>query len=292
MKRLHEHQDVNSDIEHRWPGSGAHRAEQTHGTIVAVSADQEADRLKASVDEDEGKLKKANKRIERLMGEKSQLKSLLDKRDYEIQQLNRELGGHASGRRLFRTTHGEATSASHRPSALLASIGERIKAMFVREPDAANGAVASRETAMSGKSTFRPLIVRRQNRSIQQIVIAVILGLDKEEIERLLPIIERDCASKNMTPLFLIDMDAFEVLRSRDLIFEYLPPMDDRDRFDPSLHWDLYVQRRLALIRKKWDPVRVVAFGASAMKTLRLWGSSPFEDTPLPAISGEAATSQ
>ena len=292
MKRLNDLQDVNSDIEPLWPEPGANRAEKVPVAMVAAGAESEAARLQESLEEQDAMLRKASKRIERLLGEKSQLKSLLDKRDHEIQQLNRELGGHASGRRLLKTRNAASSSETPRPPALLTSVGERIRAIFVREQYPAENAAVSRETEMSQKGEFQPLIARQQNGSVQQIIIAVLLGLDKEEIERLLPIIERDCASKGMTPLFLIDMDAFEMLRSRDLIFEYLPPVDDRDRFDPSLHWDLYIQRRLALIRRKWDPVRVVAFGAPAMKTLKLWCSSPFEDAPLPAISGEIEQSR
>ncbi|NJO36290.1 MAG: hypothetical protein HC871_00175 [Rhizobiales bacterium] len=127
-----------------------------------------------------------------------------------------------------------------------------------------------------------PLGARRGGDLGQPVVGVILLGLGQEDIERLLPIIERDCSSKKMKPLCLVDLDAFELLRTRGLIFEYLPPMEERDRFDRSLHWDLYLQRRLAIVRRKWNPVRVVAFGTVAMKTLTLWSSSPFEDKPLP----------
>lgn len=291
MKRLHDLENVNSDIEHLWPKPGVRPGEQAPGAIAVASAGQEIERLNASVDELDTALKKADRRIERLIGERSQVRALLDKRDQEIQKLNRELGGHNGGRRLVRGPGGTLPPASRSLSAFVTWVGERMRGAFAGRTKAAETHAVTREPNAAGKGVSQPLIARRQNRSSQQIVIAIMFGLNKEDVERLIPIIERDCASKKMTPLFLTDIDAFEVLRSRDLIFEYLPPAGDRNRFDPSLHWDLYLQRRLALIRKKWDPVRVVAFGALATKALTLWCSSPFEDTPLPATTSEAAVS-
>lgn len=41
---------------------------------------------------------------------------------------------------------------------------------------------------------------------------------------------------------------------------------------------DLYRLRRLALIRRKWQPVGVVGFGPASGAWLREWRDSPFED--------------
>ncbi|MGH6919149.1 MAG: hypothetical protein ACREJ0_15760, partial [Geminicoccaceae bacterium] len=81
----------------------------------------------------------------------------------------------------------------------------------------------------------------------------------------------------------------FDLFRARGRIFEYLPPPEARERFAPDLHWDLYLLRRLALIRRKWQPVRVVAFGRTAAEVVQLWRDSPFEATPIPAaLKGRA----
>jgi hypothetical protein len=86
-----------------------------------------------------------------------------------------------------------------------------------------------------------------------------------------------------MMPLLLTDNDAFELLREHDIIFEYLPPAEDRQQFDRHLSWNLYLQRRLAIIREKWQPARVIALGQVAADMLKLWQQSPFEEIPLPA---------
>ncbi|MDH3663830.1 MAG: hypothetical protein OEU92_28085 [Alphaproteobacteria bacterium] len=253
-----------------------------------MTTDQEVARLTASLDDLNEAVAKANKRIYRLQGEKGQLASLLDQRDEQIQHLNRELGGHLPAGNVAAAAKGKTSSLRDSPTATFGSMADRIRAFFVDSPKVTNDVVASQKTAQFDKSGPALLGARRLGGSAQQTVIVLLLGLGREEIERLLPIVERDCSSRGMTPLYLIDIDAFELLRGRGSIFEYLPPADDRDRFDSSLNWDLYIQRRLALIRRKWDPVRIIAFGTSAMSTLTLWSSSPFEDTPLPAVLGDA----
>ncbi|MGH6901847.1 MAG: hypothetical protein ACREIR_03825, partial [Geminicoccaceae bacterium] len=79
------------------------------------------------------------------------------------------------------------------------------------------------------------------------------------------------------------DNDAFQLFRGRRVLFEFLPPPSDRERLAPELDWRLFTLRRLALIRRKWQPVRVVAFGRAAGEAVQLWLDSPFETTPIPA---------
>ena len=47
----------------------------------------------------------------------------------------------------------------------------------------------------------------------------------------------------------------------------------------------LYRLRRLALLRRKWQPVRIVAFGAAASTLVREWVASPFEDPSIHAVA-------
>lgn len=281
MKRLNELNHMHGDIERLWAKPGPDHREQTRANLVPLTTDSEVDRLKASIEELNGSLDKATRRINRLLGEKTQLRALLEKRDEQVQQLNRELGGYVS---VHRTTTPDDASASRMRSVsadTVTSLLERIKGLFSQKVKASDLAEASKPNfkVSTGK---RASLIARHNGEARPLIAILMMGLEREEIERLLPIVERDCTSRAMAPLCLVDIDAFELLRRRGLTFEYLPPADDRDRFDASLHWDLYIQRRLAVIRRKWDPVRVVAFGAAATKTLTLWSSSPFENAPLP----------
>jgi hypothetical protein len=47
--------------------------------------------------------------------------------------------------------------------------------------------------------------------------------------------------------------------------------------------------RRLALLRRKWQPVRIVAFGPSAAQLLQHWKDSPFEDDSIHTVVAAAA---
>lgn len=268
---------MNSDIKRLWTETGADGPEKGHGSLIPLPTDKDIVRLRES-------LEKANRRINRLLGEKKQLSSILDKRDEQIERLHRELGRLASAQDV--TARNDRTSRFREPlTTALASAAARIGNFFGKHSktnDAPSGGDQSEATATSRQSS---LVARQKPDSDQQVIAVLLFGLNRNELEQLLPVIERDCSSKRVFPLCLVDMDAFELLRGRGLIFEYLPPADDRHRFDSALNWDLYTQRRLAIIRRKWDPVRFVAFGAPATKALTLWSSSPFEMTPLPDAS-------
>ena len=43
--------------------------------------------------------------------------------------------------------------------------------------------------------------------------------------------------------------------------------------------------RRLALLRRKWQPVRIVAFGPAAARLLLQWKDSPFEDDSIQQVA-------
>jgi hypothetical protein len=95
--------------------------------------------------------------------------------------------------------------------------------------------------------------------------------------------VERHCAKRDLAPLLLTDNDSFELFRGRRVLFEFLPGSAERERFAAELDWRLFTLRRLALIRRKWQPVRVVAFGRAAAEVVQLWLDSPFETTAIPA---------
>lgn len=248
--------------------------------------------LQAELDDVKQSLERANKRINRLLGEKSQLSALLEKRDDQIDRLNRELGVQTSLQAAAEAKGGKKSTAFDSLAGTCVSALKRTRAFFIQWSGKKEHPGAGRQAATSGKSDETHLIAHHGGNAEHRIVGIVLFGLEKDEIERLLPIVERDCSSRGMKPLCLIDVDAFELLRGRGLIFEYLPPEKERDRFDASLNWILYLQRRLAIIRRKWNPVRIVAFGPAAMNMLTLWSSSPFEDRPLPAVFSEAAETE
>ncbi len=231
--------------------------------------------LRETVDELKESLDKANRRVHRLQGERTQLSALLEKRDRQIEALSRELGAHVRQEDSERNG-AKLTSTMLRPATALVGAAGRLASWLGRS-------ARSGRDAVTGQT---PSTEMKDSADTRAAVIVLMLGLADDEIEGLLETVEKGCASQGTRPVCVIDSDSFELLRSRSMMFEFLPPAADRLRFDASLHWDLYIQRKLALIRRKWRPVRTVAFGTTAMEVLALWSSSPFEDTPLPATSG------
>lgn len=254
--------------------------------VALVGSDQELAQLNLRLGDLKASLEKAQRRIERLLGERNQLGALLDKRDEQIQQLNRELGP----RRFAGTDEASIQTAPSFWRELLPSLARKILAKSETAQPGVDLLSAAERDKEEAKAPIiagfrRPPLVANYKKSEPQAVLAVALfGLDENEIKNLLPVIERDCVMSNMMPLLLTDNDAFELLRERGMIFEYLPPAEDRLRFSRMLSWDLYVQRRLAIIRQKWQPTRVIALGQVATDMLRLWHESPFEEIPLPAV--------
>jgi len=290
MKRLQELQEASGDIERLWTERRIEHEERSQGTLLPLKTDRDVDRLNATLEELNASLEKATRRINRLLGEKTQLAALLDKRDDQIQNLNRELGACLPVEKSVIGSNGLASMLRNSPRAVW-SITKSFRTYFFNRPETARDAVVVQREGHADTEKRAPLIVRHKDGSARQAVAILLLGLSKDEIERLLPLVERDCSSRAMAPVCIVDIDTFELFRRRGLTFEYLPPADDRKRFDPSLHWDLYMQRRLALIRRKWDPVRVISFGETATRILTLWSSSPFEGKPLPTAIRETPAS-
>jgi hypothetical protein len=116
--------------------------------------------------------------------------------------------------------------------------------------------------------------------STPRVLIAVVIGLDAALLESTLAVIaaNADRSEGAVETLCLTDCTDFEQFRRHRLLFEYLPPALERERFVPDLDWNLYTLRRLARLRRKWNPVRIVAFGPQAQAQVECWRTSPFED--------------
>jgi hypothetical protein len=221
----------------------------------------------------EASLEGSMRRIQQLIGERHALSSLLAERDAELQRLNRELGALAE----------RAAPAVRGSRPLLAAA----RALLERVWPARTAPVRSRLIPASPEAmqqvSERALVPWIKNGPPKAVLGVVVFGLSEPEIENVLGIVERHCAERNLAPLLLTDNDAFQLFRGRRVLFEFLPPRSEQERLAPDLDWQLFTLRRLALIRRKWQPVRVVAFGRRAAEIMQLWLGSPFEATPIPA---------
>jgi GR25 family glycosyltransferase involved in LPS biosynthesis len=157
-----------------------------------------------------------------------------------------------------------------------AAAGPRPPGASAPSPPAPARAVAARPPHAG-----TPLRCRATELPDAQTVLVVVVGLPPAELEAVVSKVAPG-SGRAIVPVFLTDCDAFEVFRARGAAFEYLPPPGPGPGAD--LDWPLYRLRRLALLRRKWQPTRIIAFGAAAHALVATWRSSPFED---PTIARE-----
>ena len=152
-------------------------------------------------------------------------------------------------------------------------------------PRRAKSAAAPRAQAQNERPLTQdrsePLVPFAETVKARRVIAVVTFGLELEQRTSVLDIALRFGVERGVVPLVLTDDDDFAPLRSRGMAFEYFPPRSVREARAPALEWGLYLQRRLALIRRKWRPTRVIAFGEPAADVVELWSNSPFEDPSL-----------
>jgi hypothetical protein len=223
------------------------------------------------------KLEQRTRRVNQLLGERDLLERQLMRAERALQELNRKLGA--------ALPRAEGTPAARTPT-----LWPRLQGLLLRRlsrlwPRLGEPNMAPRTQVRSDRPHTQdrsgPLIPFAQNEKARPVIAVVTFGLEPEQRTGVLDIALRFSSERGVVPLVLTDDDDFEPLRSRSMLFEYLPSASVREGFAPALEWDLYLQRRLALIRRKWRPVRVIAFGGPAADLVRLWSESPFEDPSL-----------
>ena len=223
-------------------------------------------------------LEKRSQRLHQLIGERDQLKALMGERELQVQRLNQEVGALASQQ----PKNGAMRQALRE---MLASL-RRARLPATARTSEASAIRADNGARVGAGAPLRPWIKEGE---AHPILAAVLVGLREPEFERVLDLVERSCEARGLVPLLLTDHDAFHLLRGRRVLYEYLQPEADRLRHAPELDWHLFLLRRLALIRRKWRPLCVVAFGRDATEVVHRWVQSPFEPTALPTIVGGQA---
>jgi hypothetical protein len=111
-----------------------------------------------------------------------------------------------------------------------------------------------------------------------RVVLVLAIDVAREELPRLLDMIDETSRQDDIVPVVVTDCAEFIAFRDRGLIFEYLPNEERQKTYAPELDWTLYELRRLALLRRKWRPVNAVAFGRRGASLLRQWQASPLWD--------------
>ncbi|MEK0083891.1 hypothetical protein [Benzoatithermus flavus] len=117
-------------------------------------------------------------------------------------------------------------------------------------------------------------------------VLALLLGLSEEEQAALADRLAAAPPFPGLVPVFVTDRTAFAPFRRRGAFFEHLPQPRDPDGRD----WELYRIRRFGILCRKWQPLRVVAFGREARQWLAAIADSPHLAEEARALLRSAAT--
>ena len=203
----------------------------------------------------------------------------------------------AAGRKEAEMINGERVGGKvrHHIIRLMAGLADRLDRPGPRtaaaDRPAAAGAGVTRENGARVHRGPQPLQPFATEHAQTRTIAIVLVGLLRAEIEKIVGMVDGIGGREGLVPVVMTDVDAFDLFRGRRIVVEYLPPAEQRARFAADLDWDLYRLRRLALLRRKWQPARIVAFGAAASALLREWAASPFEDPSIhAAISAPTAT--
>lgn len=86
-------------------------------------------------------------------------------------------------------------------------------------------------------------------------------GLPAEKVDALVPTLAKVTRERGMTPVFVVDLADFAVLRRHGVVFEALPPLAESAALAPELDWRARRAECRALILAKWRPVGQTALG-------------------------------
>ncbi len=116
-----------------------------------------------------------------------------------------------------------------------------------------------------------PLLPALLHGTPRRTVALIALGLAEGQIGAMVAQLAKLEADLGLVPLILTDMDNFELFASHRYAFEHFPSARSRELAPAGLPWDAYLQRRLDLLQRKWQPVALIPFGEKAGQALQTW---------------------
>lgn len=236
-----------------------------------VRLEAERARLEARIEALEVELQAKERRQNQLIGERDQLRAQLLEHQRDNARLNREIGAL------------RAPARRGGGGAWLRSLWARLAGS--RQPAAARRPGVPAPPSSTEDAGMPALVPWMRDGPGSPILCVVLAGLQAGGRERALELVERQCRQRGMTPLIITDDDDFLPFRGRRMVVEYLPARAALEAAAPGRPAEVYLQRRLALLRRKWRPARIIALGEGAGLLVKTWQASPFETSPLPAFS-------
>jgi len=151
---------------------------------------------------------------------------------------------------------------------------EQLKALLRQSPNQPETA-PSKPTGDS--ATMSDATSRTDEPDCPDVLLISVIGVDASERDRMLDWMIEDCETSGKLPIFMTDDLDLHPWLSRGLMVEHLPSMSRQEKTAPDLDWDLYLQRRLAFLKRKWQVDHIVDLGRSLNRLGARQETSPID---------------
>lgn len=92
-------------------------------------------------------------------------------------------------------------------------------------------------------------------------ILISVIGMEPTARDQMLDWMVEDCNAKGKTPVFITDDLDLTPWIERRLLIEHLPSLERQANLAPDLGWDLYLNRRLDQIKRKWRSADIADLG-------------------------------
>lgn len=117
------------------------------------------------------------------------------------------------------------------------------------------------------------------------VLLISVIGMDPAARDRMLDWMVEDCAAKGKTPVFITDDLDLSPWIERQLLIEHLPSIERQASLAPDLDWDLYLNRRLSQLKRKWRAAGIADLGQKLDQISRLGPSGAKNPPTSPAAA-------
>ncbi len=154
-------------------------------------------------------------------------------------------------------------------------IWQKMRAAWRRPAKAEAGAGPGGDASATAAGVAAgPLVPGSARGCERRVVLVVMLGLDEAATAEVVAQFSDPKSDADHTPVFLTDIDRFEVFSAEGHVFEHMPSKRSRSLAPADLPWERYLHRRLDLLQTKWRPIATIPLGTVARDALTRWRQS------------------
>ena len=96
------------------------------------------------------------------------------------------------------------------------------------------------------------------------IMLVDVTGLHWDQIATYLDTVRETARTKEMVPVFIVDLIDYRPLIAENLAYDTLPNAALNAPLSPELDWPSYLAWRRTLLRDKWHPAAIITLGPHA----------------------------